>query len=324
VPFVREQVSLTALKSAIAHLGALREGRKTIVYLSQEFGLGRDTSGWARDVVREANAANVAIYSINPRGLEVGRSSFRTGLLASIAHETGGESIATNSPAVAFRRAVTQSSASYLLGYEPSPLRHDGQFHKIDVKVKGSGLQVRARDGYHAPDAAQILAAREATRKAELPAPIEAAFTSLVRVPRPDSEAQPGEVATVLVPGTPSPALSVAAPALWVVRTPADLKRVHSDTPPAAYQGREFSRSERILMRIVVEGQRAATAAVSIGLIDRRGKRLTDLPFTRTPAGWLLDLPLQSIARGEYLIGVEAEAAGQRSTAYVPIRIRDR
>jgi hypothetical protein len=125
-------------------------------------------------------------------------------------------------------------------------------------------------------------------------------------------------VATVLVPGTPSPALSVAAPALWVVRTPADLKRVHSDTPPAAYQGREFSRSERILMRIVVEGQRAATAAVSIGLIDRRGKRLTDLPFTRTPAGWLLDLPLQSIARGEYLIGVEAEAAGQRSTAYVP------
>ena len=38
--------------------------------------------------------------------------------------------------------------------------------------------------------------------------------------------------------------------------------------------------------------------------------------------GWLLDLPLQSIARGEYLIGVDAEAAGQRSTAYVPIRIQ--
>jgi VWFA-related protein len=324
VPFVREQVSLTALKSAIAHLGALREGRKTLVYLSQEFGLGRDTSAWAMDVMREANAANVAIYAIDPRGIEVGRSTFRTGLLASIAHGTGGESFVTNSPAVAFRRAVTQSSASYLLGYEPSPLRHDGQFHEIDVKVKGGGLQVRARNGYHAPDAAQIEAAQEATEKAELPAPIDAAFTGLVRVPRPDSEEQPGEVATVLVPETPSPALSVAAPTLWVVRTPADLKRAHSDPPPAAYAGREFARTERILMRFVVEGQLAATASVSVGLIDRRGKRLTDLPFTRTPTGWLLDLPLQSISRGEYLIAVEADAEGQRSTAYVPIRISDR
>ena len=322
VPFVREQVSLSALQSAIAHLGALREGRKTIVYLSQEFGLGRDTNTWAMNVMRDANAANVAIYSINPRGLEVGRSSFRSGLLATIAHGTGGESLVTNSLAVAFRRAVTQSSASYLLGYEPSPLRHDGQFHKIEVKVKGNGLQVRARNGYHAPDNAQIVATREAARKAALPAPIEAAFTSLVRVPRPDSEQQPDEVATVLVPETPSPALSVTAPALWVVRTPADLKLVHSDPPPAAYPGREFTRSERILMRIALEGQLAANASVSIGLIDRRGKRLTELPFTRTPAGWLLDLPLQSIARGEYLIGVDAHAEDQRSSAYVPIRIQ--
>ena len=322
VPFVREQVSLTALKSAIAHLGALREGRKTIVYLSQEFGLGRDTYVWATEVMRAANAANVAVYSINPRGLEVGRSNFRTGLMATIAHGTGGESFVTNSPSIAFRRAVTQSSASYLLGYEPSPLQNDGKFHKIEVKVKGSGLQVRARNGYHAPDDAVIASTREANKKAELPAPIEAAFTSLVRVPRPNAEEQPGEVATILVPETPSPALSVAAPALWVVRTPADLKLVHSETPPAAYGGREFSKKERILMRIVVEGQLAATASVTVGLIDRRGKRLTDLPFTRTPAGWLLDLPLQSIARGEYLIGVDAEAAGQRSTAYVPIRIQ--
>ena len=322
VPFVREQVSLTALKSAIAHLGALREGRKTIVYLSQEFGLGRDTNAWTMDVMTAANAANVAIYSINPRGLEVGRSNFRTGLLASIAHGTGGESLVTNSPGVAFRRAVTQSSASYLLGYEPSPLQNDGKFHKIEVKVKGSGLQVRARNGYHAPDAAQIASTREANKKAELPAPIDAAFTALVRVPRPTTEEQPGEVATVLVPETPSAALSVAAPALWVVRTPADLKRIHSDPPPAAYPGREFSRNERILMRFAVEGQLASAASVSVGLIDRRGKRLTDLPFTRTADGWLLDLPLQSIARGEYLIGVDAKAEGQHSTAYVPIRIQ--
>jgi VWFA-related protein len=324
VPFVREQVSLTALKSAIAYLGTLREGRKTLLYISQEFGLGPDTNEWAREMMQAAAAANVAIYSINPQGLEVNRSNFRTGLLASIAHESGGESFVSNSPAQALGRAATQSSAVYLLGYEPSPLRNDGKFHEIEVKIKGGGVEVLARKGYYAPDAADKKAARDKAKEAELPPPVEAAFTGLVRLERPDSEDHPEEVPTILVPDTPSPALSVPAPALWLIKTPTDLKAARGDAPPPPYQGREFARTDRILMRIAVDGELAPNASISIGLIDRRGKRLTDLPFTRTATGWLLDLPLQSIARGEYLIAVNAEAADQRSTAYVPIRIRER
>lgn len=324
VPFVREQVSLTALKSAIAHLGTLREGRKTLLYISQEFGLGRDTHSWAMEVIRAANAENVAIYSINPQGLEVNQSNFRTGLLASIAHETGGESFVSNSPTVAFGRAVTHASASYLLGYAPSPLHQDGRFHKIEVKVRRGGVQVRARSGYLAPEASQKEAARAAAKEAELPAPIEAAFTELVRLTRPDGEDHARDVDTILVPETPSPALSVTAPLVWLVRKPADLKAAQSDPPPAAHAGREFVRTDRILMRIAVEGELAADASLTVGLIDRRGKRLTDLPFTRSEPGWTLDLPLHSISRGEYLIAVEAAAADHRSTAYVPIRIKDR
>ena len=324
VPFVREQVSLTALKSAIAYLGTLREGRKTLLYVSQEFGLGRDTYIWAREVIEAANAANVAIYSINPVGLQVNGSNFRAGLLASIAHETGGESFVTNSLAQAFERALTQSGASYLLGYAPSPLRHDGKFHEIEVKVKRGGVQVRARNGYLAPDAAQKEAARKAAADAVLPTPIDAAFTELVRLTRPGAEDQPREVQTILDPETPSPALAVLAPTLWLIQKPADMRAAQSDTPPPAYAGREFVRTDRILMRIAVEGDRAAEATLTVGLVGRRGKRLTDLPFTRSATGWTLDLPLQSIARGEYLIAVEASAGGNRSTAYVPIRVKDR
>ena len=324
VPFVREQVSLTALQSAIAYLGTLREGRKTLLYISQEFGLGRDTTTWAMEVMRAANAANVAIYSINPQGLEVNRSNFRSGLLASIAHDSGGESFVSNRPSVALGRAATQSSAMYLLGYEPSPLRNDGKFHKIEVKVKGGGVEILARNGYHAPDAASKESARTAAKEAELPKPVEAAFTGLVRLTRPDSEEHAAEVPTILVPDIASPALSVPAPSVWLVKTPAELKAARSAAPPPTYPGREFVRTDRILMRIEVVGELAQKAAMSVGLIDRRGKRLTDLPFTRNDTGWLLDLPLQSIARGEYLIAVEAEADSQRSTAYVPIRIRER
>lgn len=322
VPFVREQVSLTALKAAIAYLGTLREGRKTLLYVGQEFGLGRNTNQWALEIIQAANAENVAIYSINPIGLQVNRSNFRNGLLASIAYGTGGESFVSNSPALALQRALTQSSASYLLGYSPSPLRHDGKFHEIEVKVKRGGLQVRARKGYVAPDATQMAAARQAAADAVLPTPIEAAFTELVRLTRPGVEGQPLAVRTILEPETPSPALAVLEPTVWLIKTPADLKAVQSGTPPPPHAGREFVRTDRIVLRIPVTGEDAPDAALTIGLIDRRGKRLTDLPFTRSADGWMLDLPLQSIARGEYLLAIEAAAGENRSKAYVPIRVK--
>jgi VWFA-related protein len=323
VPFVREQVALTALKSAMVHLGTLREGRKTVLYVGQEFGLGRDTSTWAMEMMHAANAENVTLYSINPQGLEVNRSNFRAGLLASIASETGGESFVSNSPAVAFRRAVTQAGAAYLLGYSPSPLRQDGKFHKIEVKVKGSGLQVRARNGYLAPDVAQKAAARAAAAEAVLPGPIEQAFSQLARLGRDETIEEP-EPRTILVPESRSAALAVRSPDLWLIRTPSDMQSARGDTPPPAHTGREFGRNQRILARILIEGERAASATLTVGLIDRRGKRLTDLPFTRAANGWLLDLPFQSIARGDYLIEIAAAAGDERAMAYVPIRIKER
>jgi hypothetical protein len=47
------------------------------------------------------------------------------------------------------------------------------------------------------------------------------------------------------------------------------------------------------------------------------------LPFTLTPEGVRMDLPLQSIARGEYLIVIKAAAGEARAAAYLPVRISD-
>ncbi len=53
--------------------------------------------------------------------------------------------------AAAAREFVEDNGSVYLLGYYPDPLARDGQFHKIDVRVKRPGLKVRARQGYVAP-----------------------------------------------------------------------------------------------------------------------------------------------------------------------------
>ena len=44
---------------------------------------------------------------------------------------------------------MRDSSTYYMLGYNSSAPR-DGRFHKVTVKVKRPGLEVRARQGYYA------------------------------------------------------------------------------------------------------------------------------------------------------------------------------
>lgn len=126
-----------------------------------------------------ATRANVAIYSVDPRGpagdpdnamsitgmtegvpqtfLTQATAAMRAdvrrqvGTLRTFSEATGGiATVGTNDFAGGFRRIVEDNSAYYVLGYHPAELKQDGKFHEISVKVKRPGLQVRARKGYYA------------------------------------------------------------------------------------------------------------------------------------------------------------------------------
>ena len=67
---LRAEVTASALKSAVVYLGTLREGRKTLIFVSEGIrGLGTDSTQVLSDVVRAANESNTAIYTVDPRGL---------------------------------------------------------------------------------------------------------------------------------------------------------------------------------------------------------------------------------------------------------------
>ena len=83
----------------------------------------------------------------------------------------------TNTPERALRQVVREASAFYLLGYASTRNPQDGKFHKIGVKVKRSGLDLRARRGYWAPNATEIEKARtEAAAADAIPADMTGAM----------------------------------------------------------------------------------------------------------------------------------------------------
>ena len=120
--------------------------------------------------VRQANRAQVSVYSIDPRGLMVpaisnpetrgsGNYLYPTysteditapqQFLASLSMETGGLWFADdNDLERPIRSAYRDGSQYYLLGYVPSSIRKQGKFHKIKVKVRRKGIRLRYREDY--------------------------------------------------------------------------------------------------------------------------------------------------------------------------------
>ncbi len=241
---IRNEVTLTALKGLIIRLGGLREGRKSIILItegftnslpaqvndqiatcnggacgnqprarpdpigqdpalqsrldSQEFFLQTDLLGDIRRVTELANRYNVAIYAVDPRGLAAFEFDLSTAGQAAVsltkdsamlrttmdslrilADETDGRAILnSNDLAGGLKQIVRDASAYYLLGYTSTLNQPDGKFHKINVRVKRPGLQVRARPGYLALTATEAERAL-APKKAGPPPAVTAALGTL-------------------------------------------------------------------------------------------------------------------------------------------------
>jgi len=175
---VRSEVTLSAVQSAAVHLGSLKEGRKSIIFVTEGLpGLGYDESSLVQEMTAAANTNNVAVYTLDPRGL----NGYDSGQLRTISANTGGQAfVSTNTPARALRQVVKDASAFYLLGYASTRNPTDGRYHTIKVRVKRSGVDVLARKGYWAPKLADMERARtEAAAADAVPSDVTSAWAVL-------------------------------------------------------------------------------------------------------------------------------------------------
>lgn len=101
---------------------------------------GNDLSPEWMEAIRATSRNNVAIYTIDPKGLSGSKSDWSE----SFAAETGGYAWSrTNNFRSAVERVWLEAGTYYLIGYA-API-NDQRLHKIEVKVTRSGVTVRAR-----------------------------------------------------------------------------------------------------------------------------------------------------------------------------------
>lgn len=125
--------------------------RRAIVILSD----GEDNdSRYSREQALEmAQKADVVIYSISTNITRIPTDGDK--VLKYLAEETGGLAFfpfKSQDLAQSFENIANELRHQYNLFYRPEPLKADGLYHQVDIKVKGrKDLIVRARRGYYAP-----------------------------------------------------------------------------------------------------------------------------------------------------------------------------
>jgi VWFA-related protein len=129
--------------------------RRAMVVISD----GEDNqSRYTRDQALEmAQKADVVMYSIstNSMSAKAGQETDGDKVMRYFARETGGVPFfpfKVQDMAQSFENIANELRHQYNVLYRPEPLKTDGQWHPIEIKVKGrKDLAVRARKGYYAP-----------------------------------------------------------------------------------------------------------------------------------------------------------------------------
>jgi VWFA-related protein len=127
---------------------------------------------------------------------------------------------------------------------------------------------------------------------------------------------------TVEVPDFAGTPLAITSPAVFRASTPLQLRAIQAEPDPTPFAGRQFERTDRLIIRFAVAGAASADATVTATLLSRTGVALATLPLKPTAGkGYEIDMPVGSIARGEYVIAIEASRGADQAKTLVSFRV---
>lgn len=126
----------------------------------------------------------------------------------------------------------------------------------------------------------------------------------------------------ITVPDYTQVQVSLGTPRIYRGRTARDIQQIRQTADPTPAVEREFSRTERLLVRVDGYAPGGVTPTVSGRLLNRAGASMSDLPF-KPAAGstFETELPLSSLAAGEYLIEFTASTEAGKAQETIAFRV---
>jgi VWFA-related protein len=172
----RELFALRAISKSLEKISE----KKSLLYFSG--GISRDgieNEASLRSAINSAVRANLAIYSVDTRGLQAisplgdastgslrGTGAYNGGALlnnmnanfasqevmGTLSHDTGGKAFFdSNDFAPAFAQVERDTSAYYAIGFRSTNPVRDGRYRKLTIKINRPGIKLEYRPGYYAP-----------------------------------------------------------------------------------------------------------------------------------------------------------------------------
>jgi VWFA-related protein len=139
------------------------------------------------------------------------------------------------------------------------------------------------------------------------------------------SEVLDSEVREISVPDLTSIDVGIATPEVFRARTVREFQQLKAEPGARPTAAREFSRAERVFIRVAPYGKGAAAPTLAARLLNRAAQPMSDLQIVPAAAGAEgakdIDLTLSSLAPGEYLVEITATGAGTPVKEFVGFRI---
>ncbi len=125
------------------------------------------------------------------------------------------------------------------------------------------------------------------------------------------------------VPAVSGPRTLLLPPVLLTTRSAREFREVSADENAVPGPSREFSRTERLLVRVPAFAPGSATPRVTARLLNRSGQLVRELEPLADMSGGVtqFDLPLAPLAPGEYFLHVTATADAGTAEERVSLRI---
>ncbi len=122
------------------------------------------------------------------------------------------------------------------------------------------------------------------------------------------------ETREIEVPDLTTPQIALGTPGVFRSRTQRDYLQLKSDPQATPAAGREFSRAERVFIRIPVYTPGGAPATVTARLLNRAAQPMGDLvvsPSASDASVKEIELTLSSMPPGEYLVEIVVAGPGE-------------